>query len=103
VSESWAAVLEALEAEVEVEVEAPRSAERSGEPGAFIPPAGLGPLPIALLERAERLLGRMAELQEGLEQRRNEVGRELSALNRARTTAEATAARPVPHFLDTTA
>ncbi len=96
---NWKDVLDALEAEVEAASRA--EGEATGEAPAFVPPPDLGPVPPALVERATSLLQRMYEVQEGLERRRAEVARELSAVSAARHTAPA--ARPVPHFLDTTA
>jgi hypothetical protein len=98
VSRGWEGVLDALEAEVEATA---RPAESTGENPAFVPPAGLGPVPPALVERVVTLLGRMTEREQDLEQRRAEVGRELAALSAAH--AGGTAARPVPRFFDASA
>jgi hypothetical protein len=88
----WEAVLKAVEDGLEA------------YPPVLLPslPVGLGPVPLTLVDRALRTLRRMGEIEEALERDRGEVARELSALSGARTAA-ATAARPVPHFLDTTA
>jgi hypothetical protein len=106
-SRVWTALLDALEAEVDAawsteteSADATESAEWTGEAAAFVPPPGLGPLPPALVERAVSLLQRMSDVQEHLERRQGEIGRELSALRAARTAATVPA---VPHFLDTTA
>ena len=92
-TQDWEGVLDALEAEVAESAEGP----------AFVPPAQLGPLPPALADRAGRLLRRMAEREAELERRRAEVARELAALSATGILAAASAARPVPHFFDTTA
>ena len=102
-SEPWEAVLDLLEAEVDAAWAAGPEAAAAGEAPVFAPSAELGPVPAGLVERATSLLHRMNDLQENLEQRRGEVARQLSALAGARTAAATTAARPLPHFLDTTA
>jgi hypothetical protein len=98
VSQDWESVLDALEAEV-------AGAERAESPeiSAFVPPAHVGPMPPALADRAVALLRRMAERQAELERRRAEIGRELATLSALSSTAAGSGARPVPHFLDTTA
>jgi hypothetical protein len=111
VSQTWAALLDAFEAEVDAawSIESSDWTEPAEIPGwsaeaaTFVPLTGLGPLPPALVERAVSLLQRMSNVQEHLERRQAEIGRELSALRAARAPATAVTDRPVPHFLDTTA
>jgi hypothetical protein len=96
VSSDWALVLDGLEAGV-----AGLEAGDHGTVPAFTPPAGLGPVPPALTGRAERLLGRMAALEEALIRQRTEIVRELAAVTAAQVSGPAAGA--VPRFLDTTA
>jgi hypothetical protein len=89
----WVALLDAMEAGLE----------------AFPPvvadplPAAPGPLPLALQDRAVRLLRRMAEAEANLSEQRAELGRELVALSAARSGSGISAAPSVPHYLDTRA
>jgi hypothetical protein len=98
VSQGWKGVLDALEAEL-----ADAGFAESTDSPAFAPPAQLGPVPPGLVDRAVRLLHRMTEREADLERRRAEVGRQLAILSAAAMTTAAAAARPVPHFFDTTA
>ena len=63
-----------------------------------------GPLPPSFAARATLTLHRMAEVEAALERHQAELAQELTALSAARATAaRASAATPVPHFLDTKA
>jgi len=66
-------------------------------------PADLGPLPLALQDRAVQLLRRMADVEAEVAGQQAEVARELIGLSAARTAAAATTAPNVPRFLDTRA
>jgi hypothetical protein len=66
-------------------------------------PADPGPVPLALVDRAVRVLRRMAEAEVALEQHRAEIGQELVALSAVKATAALTFASPVPRYLDTKA
>lgn len=62
-------------------------------------PSDVGPLPVALANRAAATLQRMTEAESALERERAELARELAALSAGKSSPAAS----VPRFLDTKA
>lgn len=76
--EAWTAVLDAYEARLV----AIRDATAAGDPSAvppFVAPAGLAPMPDAVVERARALLVRSRELEQVISQARAAVHARLTA------------------------
>jgi len=81
--DAWVAVLDELE-RTAAKAAHPSSRGTSGEPGssgemlaAWSPPAGIGPLPAALADRATRLLGAQRDAGALLQEERARVARHL--------------------------
>lgn len=94
---TWEAVLDDLEREVE---RAERLSAESQGPGAWTPPAGLGPLPRHLLDRAQRLLERQQAAAARLPE---ELGATMAQLRVGRRIERATTRATMPVYLDVTA
>ena len=86
----WAALLDAIDAGLD-EFPPVLLDELPGHPG---------PVPPALVDRAERTLRRMAEVEAALQRDLLDLARELTALSSAGRTGSAGTTPPVPHFLD---
>jgi hypothetical protein len=95
---AWSEVLDRLDADLD-RYEAVAAGDDAAVPPAFEPPAGLGPLPASLTDRAVAVLGRMAEAETLLVNRRDGLAREQSVNRKVRGTRPE---RP-PHFIDRTA
>ena len=90
----WAGLLEAIE-----------DGLKAFPPVLVEVPAGLGPVPPALVPQARVVLERMTTVASMLELKRSEVGRQLGAMAAARAAKarSGAAVAPVPHYLDTKA
>ena len=95
----WAEALDAFEARI-VEQRAALDAGEAGEVAAFTPPAALGPLPAALLERAQVLAREADDLVAELAGELAAIRQDLAVV----TTVGASAGRPSgARFVDTSA
>lgn len=102
----WEAALAGLEAHVgdlEAVAADPRELDRFGDTGVppFVPPADLGPVPVALRDRAGSLSIRMVEVESALAAALDGIRTELAATQRF--TGPDTAAEAPSYYLDTTA
>jgi len=80
-SPNWLDTLDALAAHLEQQADAVCDGEFSAIE-AFVPPAGLGPLPATLVERAGDLIAEAAALQDVVSNALATTGRELAAVRR---------------------
>jgi hypothetical protein len=99
VGTTWADALD----EYEARLDAQRAALDGGEAGAvtpFAPPAGLGPLPQALAERANELLRQSRDLELELAGNLQAIKDDLAVVN---TVSTATDRPSTPLFVDVSA
>ena len=82
--ERWAATLDDLEHQLERQRAVLDGHDEPEEPGGWQPPAGLGPVPAHLRERARRLVIALDDVATRAEDRREEVADELCQLTRRR-------------------
>lgn len=78
----WEAVLDRLEEGVDTAVRAMEDPQAAPAIELWSPPADLGPLPVGLRERMERLIDSQRALMERIEGRHGEVGKQVRALRR---------------------
>lgn len=71
--ESWTAILDSLEADIALAVS-------GGFPPPWAPPLDAGPLPVALEERARRVLDAQADAMDLLARMKHDAGAQLGAL-----------------------
>jgi hypothetical protein len=96
---SWVATLDAYEARLDAQ----RAALDAGGEGLvppFEPPAGLGPLPTTLADRASRLLAESRDLEQELADNVSAIGQDLAVV---RAVGASTAAAPHARFVDVSA
>lgn len=81
---TWQQALDALEADLAVSREVLQSGGNVQPLRDFVPPPGLGPLPVDLVPRVHALLAATHELARDLEKRMAATRRELAMLGRMR-------------------
>ncbi|WP_411700795.1 hypothetical protein [Conyzicola sp.] len=77
--DSWVEVLAALEESAASALD-PGSMTDAAAPATWTPPAGLGPLPLPLRERAQTLLADQRGAARALDELQRETGRHLAAV-----------------------